>query len=284
MTFRRIRHHYVYVFSDCAICHHYHFLFGMSFLTTKEGMTFRRIRHHYVYVFSDCAICHHYHFLFGMSFLTTKEGMTFRRIRHHYVYVFSDCAICHHYPFPFWYVVSDDKRGDDISSHPPPLCVCLFWLPPGCWKHGGDLEKDLAALAVRLRSQRNVRVRFYYIHFKELESRYMSPIQGILVGFHIMIHIPPTTCTMMCILYYQEVNHWGKLIAWFVVWAHGGFYSLLITISTPSTSGWVDVTLRGERCFSDIKILCVCTAHSSWLSSRHVISLPKCHPPFNSIC
>ena len=80
MTFRRIRHHYVYVFSDCAICHHYHFLFGMSFLTTKEGMTFRRIRHHYVYVFSDCAICHHYHFLFGMSFLTTKKGITFRCI------------------------------------------------------------------------------------------------------------------------------------------------------------------------------------------------------------
>ena len=122
--------------------------------------------------------------------------------------------------FPFWYVFSDYKRGDDISSHPPPSCVCLFWLPPGCWKHGGDLEKDLAALAARLRSQRNVRVRFYYIHFKELESRYMSPIQGILVGFHIMIHIPSTTCTMMCILYYQEVNHWGKLIAWFVVWAH----------------------------------------------------------------
>ena len=63
----------------------------MSFLTTKEGMTFRRIRHHHVYVFSDCAICHHYHFRVGMSFLTTKEGMTFRRIRHHHVYVFSDC-------------------------------------------------------------------------------------------------------------------------------------------------------------------------------------------------
>ena len=91
-----------YVFSDYKrgddisshpppICNHYHFLFGMSFLTTKEGMTFRRIRHHHVYVFSDCTICHHYHFLFGMSFLTTKEGMTFRRIRHHHVYVFSDC-------------------------------------------------------------------------------------------------------------------------------------------------------------------------------------------------
>ena len=93
MAFRCIRHHHVYVFSDCKICHHYHFLFGMSFLTTKEGMTFRRIRHR-VYVFSDCKICHHYHFLFGMSFLTTKEGMTFRRIRHHHVYVFSDCQIC----------------------------------------------------------------------------------------------------------------------------------------------------------------------------------------------
>ena len=96
--------------------------------------------------------------------------------------------------FPFWYVFSDYKRRDDISSHPPPSCVCLFWLPPGCWKHGGDLEKDLAVLAARLRSQRNVWVRFYYIHFKELESRYMSPIQGILVGFHIIITY--TACEM----------------------------------------------------------------------------------------
>ena len=112
--------------------------------------------------------------------------------------------------FPFWYVFSDYKRGDDISSHPPPSCVCLFWLPPGCWKHGGDLEKDLAVLAARLRSQRNVRVRFYYIHFKELESRYMSPIQGILVGFHIIIHIPPTKCTMMCILYYHNLQLWTR--------------------------------------------------------------------------
>ena len=166
------------------------------------------------YVFSDYKrgddisshpppICHHYHFLFGMSFLTTKEGMTFRP----FWYVFSDykrgddisshpppSCVClfwlHNLPslsFPFWYVFSDYKRGDDISSHPPPSCVCLFWLPPGCWKHGGDLEKDLAVLAARLRSQRNVRVRFYYIHFKELESRYMSPIQGILVGFNIII-------------------------------------------------------------------------------------------------
>ena len=109
-------------------------------------------------------------------------------------YVFSDYKrgddISSHPPslsFPFWYVFSDYKRGDDISSHPPPSCVCLFWLPPGCWKHGGDLEKDLAVLAARFRSQRNVRVRFYYIHFKELESRYMSPIQGILVGFTIII-------------------------------------------------------------------------------------------------
>ena len=30
-----------------------------------------------------------------------------------------------------------------------------------------------------------------------------------------------------------------------------------------------------RTCFCDTKRLCVCTAHSSWLSSRHVISLPK---------
>ena len=132
--------------------------------------------------------------------------------------------------FPFWYVFSDYKRRGDISSHPPPSRVCLFWLPPGCWKHGGDLEKDLAALAARLRSQRNVRVRFYYIHFKELESRYMSPIQGILVGFHIMIHIPSTTCTMMCILHYQEC----------------------------------DVSFQTSFC--DIKKFSLAMVHSSWLS------------------
>ena len=137
-------------------------------------MTFRRIRHHYVYVFSDCAICYHYHFLFGMSFLTTKDGMIFRRIRHHHVYVFSDCR-------------------------------------PAAGNMGATLKKTWPRW--RLGSGVREMLRFYYIHFKELESRYMSPIQGILVGFHIMIHIPSTTCTMMCILYYQEVNHWGKLIA-----------------------------------------------------------------------
>ena len=30
-----------------------------------------------------------------------------------------------------------------------------------------------------------------------------------------------------------------------------------------------------RTCFCDTKRLCVCTVHSSWLSSRHVISLPK---------
>ena len=102
-----------------------------------------------------------------MSFLTAKFAIT--------IISFLVCL--------FWL----QKRGWHFVASATIMCMSFLtakfaggttWYV--CWKHGGDLQKDLAVLAAGLRSQRgNTRVRFYYIHFKELESRYMSPIQGI---------------------------------------------------------------------------------------------------------
>ena len=213
--------------------------------------------------------------------------------------------------FPFWYVFSDDKRGDDISSHPPPLCVCLFWLPLGCWKHGGDLEKDLAALVVRLRSQRNVRVRFYYIHFKELESRYMSHYSGNIGRIphndtytgndmhHDVYFVLSRSesagktycgiCGLGTCGWFYDVFDAINLIYNTVIrrWVYGSVFRhwgicvvytcRLVSLDILCVSS--DHNIHTEhfsmsRChasrrtcfFCDTKRLCICTAHSSWLS------------------